>query len=78
MKARLIQLLARYVGAGLMFLAGLAAADGTVDPDTAAGIQLSAVEIAGAITGGLALLLDLLIHRLTHGTVIADPKGARR
>lgn len=66
MKARLTQLVARYVAAGLTAVAGWLGAEGAATGDLAAAVALVVVSAAG-------FAADLLIHRKNNGGVMKTP-----
>lgn len=76
-KARLTQLASRYIGAGLVMLAGTL---GVFQGDGDAQQLNDASTVFATFAVGLLLLgLDLLIHRLDRGGVVADdPKKAKK
>lgn len=73
MQARLIQLVARYLGAALMAIAAFLFGD-QVAGENAETIANFGNAIAVAIVGFLALIADLLIHKLATGGVM-KPAG---
>lgn len=70
MKARLIQLLARYIAVGLM--AAAAYLFGDVSDDTAATIHQNAEALAAALGAVVMLGVDLFVHRIERGGIIKD------
>ncbi len=68
MGKRLTQLIARYLGAALLALAGWLSVE--VDPEAVAQVAGAA---AAAIAAVVAFAVDLVIHRLGTGSVLAPP-----
>lgn len=71
MKARLIQLLARYIGVALVAIAGTIGVE--ADPEQTQQLALAGASAIGAIAG---LIVDLLIHRASAGSVMTPVKKA--
>lgn len=71
-KARLIQLASRLIGSGLI---ALASAMGIFQEDNTGDLDNASVVLATFLVGLLLLGLDLLIHRLDRGGVVADNPG---
>ena len=57
MKSRITQLLSRYIGMGLVALAGI------IGLDDSGGLDVHATSIATGLVGVGGMLLDLYIHR---------------
>jgi hypothetical protein len=75
MKSRLTQLLARYIGAGLVALGGLTAG-GELEANQAAEVADLANSLAMAVVGVMCLLADLVIHRVKAGGIFTHGQGA--
>jgi hypothetical protein len=72
MKARATQLLTRYIGMGLMKVA--VAFGVVVNQSDAEGY---AAPIAIGVVGAVSWLASEMIHKLTHGSFLGDPKQGR-
>ena len=76
-KARLAQLASRYIGAGLVALAGTL---GVFQDDAGLDQITNSAELLGVFVVGLLLMgIDLLIHRVDRGGVLVDkPTKAKK
>ncbi len=72
-KSRIAQLASRYIGAGLIALAG---ALGVFQSDEGLAQLDNAAQVLGIFAVGLLLfVIDLVIHRIDRGGVVVDNPG---
>lgn len=76
MRERMIQLVARYIGVGLLAVAGWLLGE-EPSAEQAQAIQAGSMALAVAVGGLISLGVDLFLHRLGAGSVMT-PAGQKK